>query len=175
VDRGAPAHFARFCAAVTRRLPFGLARVVPSTFLGFALINSTTFAVDLVILTVLHGGLGVAYPVAVGVGYAIAFALSFALNRFLNFQAHGHLGRQTAIYVGAVAVNFAILVGASWALERVGVQYQLARVLAGAAEGLFMYCAMRFAVFRGAARSGIRPPPTRGEAAAASWTRRPRR
>jgi putative flippase GtrA len=163
----APAHFARFCAAVTRRLPFGLSRIVPPTFVGFALINSTTFAVDLLILTVLHGGLGVVYPVAVSIGYAIAFALSFVLNRFLNFQAHGHLGTQTLTYVCAVAVNFAILVGVSSGLEAIGVQYQIARVAAGAAEGLFMYCAMRFVVFRRAAapRCTVSPstdsvPPT---------------
>lgn len=126
--------------------------MVPPTFVGFALINSTTFAIDLVILTLLHGGLGVVYPVSVTIGYAIAFALSFVLNRFLNFQAHGHLGQQTATYVCAVAINFGILVGVSSGLEAVGVQYQLARLLAGAAEGLFMYCAMRFVVFRKAAR-----------------------
>lgn len=165
---GAPAHFARFCVAVTRWLPFRLARVVPPTFVGFALINCSTFAVDLAILTVLHGGFGVFYPVSVSIGYAVAFALSFVLNRFLNFQAHGHLGQQTLIYVCAVAINFGILVGASWLLEEaLGVQYQVARVVAGACEGLFMYCAMRFVVFRKTAKkikdtpADVQPDETR--------------
>lgn len=146
---GVPARFARLCAAVTARLPFGLSRVVPSTFVGFAAINSSTFGADLLILTVLHSYWQVPYAVAVGVGYAIAFALSFVLNRVLNFRSHDPVGRETLVYVGVVAVNFAILVGVSSWLEAVGVQYQVARVAAGACEGLFMYCAMRWAVFRG--------------------------
>jgi putative flippase GtrA len=144
---GAPYHFARLCAAVTARLPFGLSRVVPSTFVGFAAINGFTFGADLLILTALHDRWGVPYAVAVAVGYTVAFGLSFVLNRVLNFRSHDPLGRQTVVYVGVVAVNFAILVGTSSALEAVGVQYQAARVAAGACEGLFMYCAMRWIVF----------------------------
>ncbi|MHA6624817.1 GtrA family protein [Pseudonocardia sichuanensis] len=145
---GTPERFARLCRAVTARLPFGLSRVVPPTFVGFAAINGTTFCADLLILTALHGHWDVPYGLAVGIGYAIAFASSFLLNRVLNFRSHAPLGRQTAVYVGVVAVNFAILVGVSSALEALGVQYQVARVAAGACEGLFMYCAMRWVVFR---------------------------
>ena len=144
----APDRFARLCAAVTARLPFGLSRVVPPTFVGFAAINGSTFCIDLLIITVLHSHWQMPYAVTVGVGYAVAFALGFVLNRVLNFRSHGPLGRQTLVYVGVVAVNFAILVGVSSGLEATGVQYQVARVLAGACEGLFMYCAMRWVVFR---------------------------
>ncbi|QYN33844.1 GtrA family protein [Pseudonocardia sp. DSM 110487] len=146
---GVPEQFARLCAAVTARLPFGLSRVVPSTFVGFAAINGSTFGVDLLILTVLHSHWQVPYAVAVGVGYAVAFALSFVLNRVLNFRSHDPVGRQTLVYLGVVAVNLAILVAVSSGLEAIGVQYQVARVAAGACEGLFMYCAMRWVVFRG--------------------------
>jgi putative flippase GtrA len=146
---GAPGHFARLCAAITARLPFGLSRIVPSTFVGFAAINGFTFGTDLLILTALHNHWQVPYAVAVGVGYAVAFTLSFVLNRVLNFRSHDPVGRQTLVYAGVVAVNFAILIGVSSGLEAAGVQYQAARVAAGACEGLFMYCAMRWVVFRG--------------------------
>jgi putative flippase GtrA len=152
---GAPERFLRLCAAVTARLPFGLSRVVPTTFVGFAVINGFTFCVDLLILTALHSHWQVPYAVAVGAGYAVAFALSFVLNRVLNFRSHDPVGRQTLVYVGVVAVNFAILVGVSSGLEAVGVQYQLARLAAGACEGLFMYCAMRWVVFRGTRPSAL--------------------
>ena len=149
---GFPDRFARLCAAVTARLPFGLSRIVPPTLPGFAAINGFTFGVDLLILTLLHGYFRVPYPVAVGIGYAIAFALSFVLNRVLNFRSHDPVGRQSAVYVVVVAINFGILVGVSSALQSIGVQYQVARVAAGACEGLFMYCAMRWVVFRPWAR-----------------------
>lgn len=146
---GVPERFARLCRAVAARLPFGLSRIVPSTLVGFAAINGFTFGVDLLILTVLHQYVEVPYPVAVGIGYAAAFALSFVLNRVLNFRSHAPVGRQTLVYLGVVAVNFAILVGVSSWLETIGVQYQVARVAAGGCEAIFMYCAMRWVVFRG--------------------------
>jgi hypothetical protein len=58
--------------------------------------------------------------------------LSFVLNRALNFRSHDPVGRPTIVYVGVVALNFAILVGVSSGLEAVGVQYQVARIAAGA-------------------------------------------
>ncbi|WP_328526333.1 hypothetical protein [Kribbella sp. NBC_00359] len=48
------ASFAGAMAAVVRRLPWGLSRVVPPSLLGFAVINGFTFAVDLALLTVLR-------------------------------------------------------------------------------------------------------------------------
>ena len=66
---GAPERFARLCVAVTARLPFGLSRVVPSTFVGFAAINGLTFCADMLILTALHNQWGVPYAMAVAVGY----------------------------------------------------------------------------------------------------------
>ena len=45
--------FTAVMAACVRRLPFGLAEIVPPSLLGFAVINSCTFAVDLGLLTCL--------------------------------------------------------------------------------------------------------------------------
>ena len=47
-----------------------------------------------------------------------------------------------------MAVNFGVvLLGVTTGLAAVGVPYQVARVAAGACEGIFMYCAMRWFVF----------------------------
>jgi putative flippase GtrA len=154
---GASERFARLCAGVTARLPFGLPRVVPPTFVGFAAINTSTFCGDLLILTVLHRHLQVPYPAAVAIGYAVAFAASFLLNRVLNFRSHDPVGHQLLVYIGVVAVNFAILVAVSSGLEAAGVQYQLARVAAGACEALFIYAAMRWVVFRETGDAPTRP------------------
>ena len=48
--------FHRLCELVVARLPFGLDSIVAPTFLGFAVLNSFTFAVDLVLLTVEDDG-----------------------------------------------------------------------------------------------------------------------
>ncbi|OBI20417.1 polysaccharide synthesis protein GtrA [Mycobacterium sp. E2327] len=141
--------FHQWCEAVVERLPFGLGSVVAPTFLGFCLINGLTFGVDLAILTGLRGGLGLPVPIAVTVAYACAFALSYVLNRTFNFQSHAPVGKQVAVYVAVVVVNYlALILGVSSALTAIGVQYQLSRVAAGVCEAVYMYCAMRWVVFR---------------------------
>jgi putative flippase GtrA len=141
--------FHRFCVQVTARLPFGLDSGVAPTFLGFALINSFTFFVDLAILTALHRGLGVPLPVAVTVGYACAFALSYLLNRTLNFRSHAPVGPQLAVYIVVVVVNYlAFILGVSSGVAALGVEYHLARIVAGGCEAVYLSSAMRWIVFR---------------------------
>ena len=142
--------------AIVRRLPFGLSRIVAPSFLGFAIINGFTFSVDLGLLSLCHGVLKWPYPAAVTLSYLTAFALSFALNRVFNFRSHEALGPQTAKYVVAVGINYAAFVlGVGNALTAIGVEYQLARVLSGLCEGVYMYSVMRWVVFRDAPR-GLR-------------------
>ncbi len=140
--------FTGLCDLVVRVLPFGLSRVVSPRFLGFAVINGFTFGVDLLVLELLHGRLGVAIGVSITVAYLIAFATSFVLNRRLNFRAHGPLGRQVWWYAATIVVNYVvILLGVGAGLTHLGVPYMVARIVAGICEGAFMYCAMRWVVF----------------------------
>jgi putative flippase GtrA len=138
-----------WCAAVVHRLPLGLDSVVAPTFLGFCLINGLTFGVDLAILTGLCGGLRLPVPIAVTVAYVCAFTLSYALNRTFNFRSHAPVGPQFAIYIAVVVVNYlAFILGVTSALSAAGVQYQLSRIIAGMCEAAYMYCALRWLVFR---------------------------
>ncbi len=137
------------CEAVARRLPFGLRAVVVPTLIGFCVINSFTFGVDLTILTVLRSGLGLPVPIAVTVAYVCAFTLSYTLNRIFNFRSHAPVGPQLGIYVVVVIVNYlAFILGVTSVLAGIGVQYQLARLAAGLCEAAYMYSAMRWLVFR---------------------------
>jgi putative flippase GtrA len=122
--------------------------VLPPTLVRYLLISAFTFALDLALLTLVHGGLGWPLPVAVTIGYAVALSVNYVLNRVLNFRSHAPLGPESVRYAGAVAVNFGVvLLGVTTGLAAVGVPYQVARVAAGACEGIFMYCAMRWFVF----------------------------
>jgi putative flippase GtrA len=134
---------------VVARLPFGLSSVVAPTFLGFCVINSFTFGVDLVLLWALHGWLNVPVPVAVTVAYACAFTLSYVLNRIFNFASHAPVGPQFTVYVVVVVVNYlAFILGVSSALTALGFDYRLARLAAGACEAVYIYSALRWVVFR---------------------------
>lgn len=141
--------FHALMAGVVRRLPFGLSHVVAPSLLGFAVINGFTFSVDVALLTLAHRLLNWPYPAAVTVSYLAAFALSFVLNRAFNFRSHGALGPQTARYAVAVAVNYLVFVlGVGSGLTALGVGYAVARLVSGVLEGAYMYCVMRWVVFR---------------------------
>jgi putative flippase GtrA len=141
--------FHRLCEIIVARLPLRLDSIVAPTFLGFVILNSFTFAVDLVLLTALHGGLRVPLAAAVTVAYACAFTLSYVLNRVLNFRSHGAVGPQLAVYVVVVVVNYlAFILGVSSGLAALGVEYHVARIAAGVCEAVYMYSAMRWVVFR---------------------------
>jgi len=141
--------FTAVMAACVRRLPLGLAGIVPPSLLGFVVINGFTFAVDLLLLTALHGGLRWPLPVSITVSYLTAFGLSYVLNRELNFRSHGAVGPQVAVYAAVVAVNYLVwILGVGDGLAALGADYRLARVAAGVCEALYMYAAMRWLVFR---------------------------
>jgi len=119
-----------------------------ATMIRFAVISGFTYALDLAILTALHGGLGWPLPLAVTAGYAVAFTVNYLLNRVLNFRSHAPIGPESVRYAGVVAVNFSVfLLAGTTGLAALGVPYQAARLVAGVAEGVFMYCAMRWFVF----------------------------
>jgi putative flippase GtrA len=146
------AHRARFAAAMTtaaRRLPFGLSRVVPPSLLGYLLINLCTFFLDLGLLAVFHGALHWPLPVAVTLSYASATTTSYLLNRVLNFRSHASMGRQFPVFVAVSASNYLIFVlGLTDLLAWLGVYYELSRVIAAICEAAYLYCMMRWVVFR---------------------------
>jgi putative flippase GtrA len=116
--------------------------------LRYLVISAFTFALDLALLTLVHGSLGWPLPVAVTIGYAVALSVNYLLNRVLNFRSREPIGPESLRYAGAVAINFGVvLLGVTTGLAAAGVPYQAARVAAGACEGIFMYCAMRWFVF----------------------------
>ncbi|WP_067706560.1 GtrA family protein [Nocardia yamanashiensis] len=141
--------FHRFCERLTALLPFGLSRMVAPTFVGYLLLSACTFGLDLVLLTALHGGLGLPVPIAVTVAYVSAFATSFLLNRTLNFVSHAAVGPQLAVYVLVVVINYVVFIlGVTSGLAALGLDYRLARIAAGLGEGLYLYVSMRWLVFR---------------------------
>ncbi len=161
--RTAAARFAGLCVLLARRLP---GRVAPS-LVGFCLISGTTFALDLLLLAVLYTVLDWPSGIALTVGYAVAFGLNFLLNRWLNFRSHAPLGPQAGGYAVAAAVNYAVFIlGVGGGRTALGVQYLLARVLAGMCEAVFMYSVMRWVIFR---------PPGAGTSARAGRAPRARR
>jgi putative flippase GtrA len=158
------AHRARFAAAmtaITRRLPFGLSGAVAPSLVGYLLINLCTFFIDLGLLGVFHGPFGWPVPVAVTLSYGTASATSYVLNRVLNFRSHEYVGKQFLVFAAVSASNYLIFVlGLTDLLYVAGVRLQLSRVIAACCEAVYLYCMMRWVVFRDAV------PPEAGPAEA---------
>ena len=164
------ARFAAAMTSVTRRLPFGLARIVPPSVTGYLLINLCTFLLDLALLAAFHGGLRWPVPLAVTLSYGTAGLVSYAANRVLNFRSHGSLGRQLPLYVAVMVSNYLMFVlGVTTGLAAAGVYYELARIIAAVCEGVYLYCCMRWIVFRDVT-DGFRTAPARPPASQASLT-----
>ena len=135
--------------AVARRLPFGLSGVVPPSLVGYLLINLCTFFLDLGLLAVFHGVLRWPLPVSVTLSYGTASLTSYLLNRVLNFRSHAAVGAQLPVFVAVSASNYLIFVlGLTDLLAAVGVYFELARVIAALCEAAYLYCMMRWVVFR---------------------------
>jgi putative flippase GtrA len=146
------ARYAAAMTAITRRLPFGLSEVVEPNMLGYLLINLCTFFIDLSILGLLHGKERLPIPIAVTISYGTASLLSYVLNRVFNFRSHADVGRQLPVFVAVSASNYLIFVlGLTDLLSSVGVYYELARILAACCEAVYLYCMLRWVVFRDAA------------------------
>jgi putative flippase GtrA len=135
--------------AITRRLPFGLSEKVAPSLVGYLLINLCTFFVDLGLLGLFHGHFGWPIPAAVTLSYGTASVISYVLNRVLNFRSHQNVGRQFPVYVAVSASNYLIFVlGLTDLLSTLGVYYELSRVIAACCEAVYLYCMLRWVVFR---------------------------
>lgn len=147
-DGVAARRFARFTSGVHNALPTRLKPLLPPTFIGYALIQTTAFAIDMAFLSLFHGNAQISYPVAVTLGYVIAACIGFIINRWLNFREHGDLGKQSGKYAVVIVTNYLIWILAfSSLLEWAGVQYQISRFTAACIEGIYIYLLMRFWVF----------------------------
>jgi len=143
-------------AETTARLPFGLAQIIAPNMLGFAVISTATFTLNLVLLIVFHGTLGWPVAVSITLAYLAGSGLGYLLNRSLNFRSHGAVAPQLGIFTVVATVNyFALILGIGAGLTTVGVDYRLSRLIAGACESVYMYAAMRWLVFRDGAAAAV--------------------
>ncbi|ERS23779.1 hypothetical protein HMPREF1279_01280 [Propionibacterium sp. KPL1852] len=145
--RSAPRVFARGCLTIHSVLPFPLSGL-PVTFIGYCIINGLGFLIDMGLLAVFFRGVGLPYPISVSLGYGLSAIYSFFVNRWLNFQSHGDLGRQSGRYVITIVTNYVCLtLGFSSLLEHIGVHFELARFTAACVEGLYVYFMLSLWVF----------------------------
>lgn len=142
----------RFLAAmtiVTRALPFGLSRILAPSDVGYLLISLGTFLLNLVFLALFRGTMRLDLSLAVTLAFGIAAVINYILNRVLNFRSHGAVGKQFVLFAVIEVSNYLVFVlGLTDLLAAMGVYYELARIVSACFEGVYLYCALRWLVFR---------------------------
>jgi putative flippase GtrA len=130
------------------RLPKSLRFITPE-FVGFAVLGTFTFAIDMAVLAALKTwATSVPLPVDVAIGYLCAFGLNYVLNRTVNFKSHAPVGGQVLRFTVITLADLAFTTGVTTWLADVGVPFPVARVGAACCVGLFTYVGARFWVFR---------------------------
>ena len=161
--------FAGFTTRIRQALPRSLQRILPITFIGYAMINGSAFLLDMGFLAVITQFWQLPYSLAFSIGYGLASIYAFFLNRWLNFREHGDLGKQSGKYLFVIISNYVIwIIGFASVLDWLGVHVMAARVVAACLEGLYIYVLLRLWVFprRHAAEDEVMPAREAGPLAA---------
>lgn len=127
------------------RFPSRLQRLLPREMVGFVILGTFTFLVDLGLLYLLEHTTRLPLGASVSAAYVVAFWLNYLLNRVLNFRSHAPVGPQVFKYGVVVATDYGLTVSVTTALA---VDFRIARVVAACCVGVFSFIACRFWVFR---------------------------
>lgn len=116
----------------------------------FLVTGGATFLVDVGVLKLLHGVVGVALAPATVLAFAAAFAVNFTGSRqwvFATAAKQGAAHRQLVRYLFLVGVNLASTVAIVVGLSGLGLNYLIAKVCAAAVNALGNFFAYRHWVF----------------------------
>lgn len=132
---------------VHERLPERFKPALPPDFIGFALLGLCTFGFDMILMSGLRVWLPV--PYAVGAAYLVSFWLNFALNRWLNFRSHAPVAGQVLKFAVVLGCDYSLTVfGTTEVSKLLGIDFRIARMMAGCCVAVFTYLASRYWVFK---------------------------
>jgi putative flippase GtrA len=130
------------------RLPLRWRRLLPKDLVGFAMLGTFTFLIDLALLTLFKEKTSLPTPVDVALSYIGAFSLNFVLNRTLNFRSHAPVGGQALKFALVSACDFGFTVGITTGLtDGAGLAFPIARLIAAATVAVFTFSCARWWVF----------------------------
>jgi putative flippase GtrA len=112
--------------------------------------GGVTFLVDIASLRFLHGTVGIALVPSTVVAFLIAFAFNFTVSRQWTFAVAARSGRarrQITRYLLLVSVNLVSTVLLVAGLSTVGINYLIAKTVAGGINALGNFFAYRHWVF----------------------------
>ena len=115
---------------------------------GYLAVGLTAFAVDFGLLVLLREVVGAPIWLAATIGFWASLAVVFLTNKYVTFNARGSGHRQLVRYFTLLVVNYLATLGVIALAVRIGVGYQVGKVVAVAMTTVWNYFAYEFWVFR---------------------------
>lgn len=124
-------------------------------FMRYVLVGGTTFALDIGLFSLLHSLLGWDILLANTVSYWTAIAFNFTVNRTWTFTAkQTALRRNLYLYTGLLVCNFAFSSVFLMIVTSMGLNPQVAKIIATCLQTLWTYIAYVKVVFRNPEKPG---------------------
>jgi putative flippase GtrA len=125
-------------------------------FITYVAVGLAGFAIDFGLLVLFREVVGTPVWVAATISFWGSLAVVFLSNKYFTFDARGAGHRQIVRYFILLGVNYLATLGVIYLAQRVGLGYQVGKVVAVAMTTLWNYFAYQLWVFRAAEPA----PPT---------------
>ncbi len=117
-------------------------------FVVYLAVGVAGFAVDFGLLVLLREVAGAPVWLAATVAFWASLAVVFLSNKYVTFDARGAGHRQLARYFALLGVNYVATLAVLALSERIGVGYQVGKVVAVAMTTVWNFFAYQLWVFR---------------------------
>lgn len=114
----------------------------------YVVVGGLTFVVDLGLLVLLHGVVGLPLAVSTALAYSGAIVVNFGLNSAWTFTGQGAHGRGFARYMTVIVGNLIAAVVLVAFFVHLGLAYPLAKTVSTGASTVWTYVLYRVWVFR---------------------------
>lgn len=142
------------------RLPTGLRRqlriLAESSVVRFVIVGGLSFALDLGILAILHGGFGVDLWIATPIAFVTSLVFNFLFQRLFTFRASSHRAVSAAKYLLLVFFNIVVSDLIVTGFDSQGWSYVAGKVTATVMTTVWNYLLYRHWIFKTGERSDTR-------------------
>lgn len=129
-------------------------------FLTYLVVGVAGFAVDFGLLLLFREVVGAPVWLAATIAFWGSLGVVFLTNKYVTFSAQGSGHRQLVRYFVLLGFNYLATLAVLYVAERVGLGYQLGKVVAVAMTTVWNYLAYQLWVFRTPDRDPVGPTPT---------------
>jgi putative flippase GtrA len=126
-----------------------LKKIYSHSFVRYLIIGGSTFAIDFLLLVLLHGVIGTNVLVAATISYWTSIVFNFLANRFWTFgSTDTHVIKHIAYYGVLLVLNYMFTIAFIGIATDHGMHYTYAKVLAVAIQMTWTYILYKKVIFK---------------------------